>query len=136
MGDPQREPRRSGRRSPRAAEIRTPGRLGSPTPKPPADSADHAAELQRLRDELARAKEMLAAGEREFEEVRREADRLRLEAGETRAARARGRGAEDEARGGRPGRGVESETFSDLREALNKKDKEILSLKEHLFEER
>jgi DNA-binding response OmpR family regulator len=78
------------------------------------------------------SRERLETAERELEEARRELERLRIDAADAgRAAREIDELRAKLAAGARAG-GAASREFLDLREALNKKDKDILAYKEHL----
>jgi|HubBroStandDraft_1064217.scaffolds.fasta_scaffold07304_4 DNA-binding response OmpR family regulator/chromosome segregation ATPase len=78
------------------------------------------------------SRERLDAAERELEEARRELERLRIDAADAgRAAREIDELRAKLAAGTRAG-GAASREFLDLREALNKKDKDILAYKEQL----
>jgi CheY-like chemotaxis protein len=96
---------------------------------PPVDTA----ELTRLRDDLSRAKERLDGAEREMEEVRREADKLRLEAGEAERLVREVDELKTKLASSPKGGGVSSRDFLDLREALNKKDKEIVETQDKML---
>jgi len=78
------------------------------------------------------SRERLDAAERELEEARRELERLRIDAADSaRAAREIEELRAKLAAGTKAG-GAASREFLDLREALNKKDKDILAYKEQL----
>ena len=82
--------------------------------------------------EPSSSRERLDAAERELEEARRELERLRIDAVDAgRAAREIDELRAKLAAGTRAG-GAASREFLDLREALNKKDKDILAYKEQL----
>jgi len=96
----------------------------------PRSSSLEAAEHEQLSAELAATRERLEMTERELDEARRETGKLRLEAGDSarlmrEIEELRGKVAAASKSGG-----ISSRDLLDLREALNKKDKEILAYKE------
>jgi DNA-binding response OmpR family regulator/chromosome segregation ATPase len=109
--------------------VSQPSSIGRASQRPLAYGADV------VRDpfgEPSSSRERLDAAERELEEARRELERLRVDAVDaSRAAREIEELRAKLAAGTKAG-GAASREFLDLREALNKKDKDILAYKEQL----
>ena len=99
--------------------------------RPPPSSGDFA-ERERLRAEVIVVREQLENAQRELLDARRDVDKLRLEADEAgRLSREADELRAKLAAAAKTG-GISSRDFLDLREALNKKDKEILAFREQL----